>query len=147
MKSLWSFCGAVITGIIISVVIACDKQNQNEMLLQAASESAQKSYEALLAGRYQQFLSLRHEGDSLPEAYREQLLTAYRQFIAEQQKAHGGINSVNVSRSVFATGKAGNESDTLRNEVYVYLLFNYADSVQEEIVVPMVERNGEWKMK
>ena len=147
MKSFWSFCGAIIISIMASTVISCSKENHNEMLLQAASEAALKSYEALLDGNYERFLSLRHEGDSLPEAYREQLLTSYRQFVDEQQKAHGGINAVNISRSVFAAGKAGSETDTLRNEVYVYLLINYTDSVQEEIVVPMIERNGEWKMK
>jgi len=29
----------------------------------------------------------------------------------------------------------------------VFLMLNYADSLHEEIVVPMVMRNGEWKMK
>jgi len=29
----------------------------------------------------------------------------------------------------------------------VYLILHYRDSVTEEIVVPMVDDDGEWKMK
>ena len=31
--------------------------------------------------------------------------------------------------------------------VYAFLLLSYNDSTQEEITVPMVEVNGEWKIK
>ena len=37
--------------------------------------------------------------------------------------------------------------DSTQQYVQVFLNLNYADSTQEEIVVAMVERAGEWKMK
>ena len=57
---------------------------------------------------------------------------------AQQKKAHKGICSVTAGRAV---------ADTVDHIIQVFLMINYADSVQEEIVVPMVERGGEWKMK
>ena len=106
---------------------------------EAAMSSAQQSYERLLkGGDYEAFLKGRADADSLPQHYREELLLSYKQFAAQQKKAHKGICSVTAGRAV---------ADTVNHIIQVFLMINYADSVQEEIVVPMVERGGEWKMK
>jgi hypothetical protein len=49
-----------------------------------------------------------------------------------------GVTSFTASRATM---------DSTLQLMQVFLLVNYADSMQEEIVVPMVERNGKWKMK
>jgi hypothetical protein len=58
--------------------------------------------------------------------------------MAQQQAAHGGISSVMATNV---------QMDSTQNVMQVFLMLNYADSLHEEIVVPMVMRNGEWKMK
>ena len=106
---------------------------------QQAALAAEGYYRHLLAGEYEQFLQGRVGSDSLPEAYREQLLTGYRQFMAQQQDKHGGITAVSVS-SV--------RTDSLDAYTSVFLLLCYGDSTQEEIVVPMVDAgDGRWRMK
>jgi len=106
---------------------------------QQAALAAEGYYRHLLAGEYEQFLEGRVGTDSLPEAYREQLLTGYRQFMAQQQEKHGGITTVSVS-SV--------RTDSLDAYTSVFLLLCYGDSTQEEIVVPMVDAgDGRWRMK
>ena len=37
--------------------------------------------------------------------------------------------------------------DQWQQVVYAFLLLQFRDSTQEEIVVPMVERDGEWVLK
>ena len=37
--------------------------------------------------------------------------------------------------------------DSTLQVMQVFLILNYNDSVREQIVVPMVESDGEWKMK
>lgn len=103
-----------------------------------AMEMAQQSYTALAQGDYAQFLSARAGMDSIPDSYREQLLTSYKQFVRQQQHAHGGIASVEALRA---------QADSTLHIMQVYLSLHFADSTREEIVVPMVEYNGMWKMK
>ena len=103
-----------------------------------AGLAAQGYYRHLVAGEYERFLEGRVGADSLPDDYREQLLAGYRQFIAQQQKAHQGIREVRVSTA---------STDSLAGSVNVMLILSFGDSIDEEIVVPMVEHNGSWRMK
>ena len=103
-----------------------------------AAKAAKAYYDHLVAGRYEHFLDGKVGGDSLPADYREQLLTSCQQFMAQQEKAHQGISDVRISNV---------RKDSLTDYVSVFLLLCYADSMQEEIVVPMVEHNGQWRMK
>ena len=103
-----------------------------------AAQAAKTYYDHLMAGRYDEFLGGRVGADSLSAAYREQLFTACQQFVAQQAKAHQGVSDIRISNA---------RTDTLANYVSVFLLLCYADSMQEEIVVPMVEHNGRWCMK
>ena len=103
-----------------------------------AALAAKGYYTHLVKGEYEQFLEGKAGGDSLPDAYREQLLTGYKQFMAQQQTAHRGIREVQVSTA---------RKDTLADYVSVMLILCYGDSTNEEIVVPMVEHNGCWRMK
>ena len=106
---------------------------------QQASFAAQGYYRHLAAGECELFLEGVAGSDSLPKDYREQLIVGYRQFVAEQRKAHGGIAAVKASNTV---------TDTLSGSINVFLLLQYSDSIEEEIVVPMVEQKpGQWRMK
>lgn len=114
---------------------ACSSEKTPEAL---AMETAQLSYEALSQGNYEQFLAARIDGDSIPDDYRAQLLTGYKQFVSQQTNAHGGIALVEALRA---------QADSTLHVMQVFLALHYADSTHEEIVVPMVEFNGQWKLK
>ena len=114
--------------------VGCGSATPEEL----ASLAAEGYYRHLVAGEYEQFLQGRVGCDSLPEDYREQLLTGYKQFMAQQQTAHQGIQSVQASNA---------SRDTTLQLMQVFLLLQYGDSTQEEIVVPMVEQEGRWRMK
>ena len=116
-------------------LIGCSKSVSSE---QQAMETVQESYDALIKGDYETFLNGRARMDSIPSSFREQLLVAYKQFVKQQEKAHQGIASFTVTRA---------EMDSINHQMQVFLMVCYADSVQEEIVVPMVEHQGKWMMK
>lgn len=101
-------------------------------------EAARQSYAALAQGDYEQFLAMRADVENMPSGYREELLTAYRQFVSQQAHAHGGIALVEALRA---------EADSTLRVMQVFLTLHYGDSTHEEIVVPMVELNGQWKLK
>ena len=118
---------------------------------QQAALAAEGYYRHLVAGEYEKFLEGRVGADSLPDSYREQLLTGYKQFMAQQQRVHQGIVSVSLCRQKLKEGDHDSglpvTVDTLAGYTSVFLLLCYGDSTQEEIVVPMVEHNGRWRMR
>ena len=128
MKCLPAFLLALL------LCIACSNPSPEEL----ASIAAKGYYMHLLNGEYEAFLEGKEGSDSLPEDYREQLLTSYRQFMAQQNQNHHGILDVRVSNAT---------TDTVSKYTNVFLVLCFGDSVNEEIVVPMVERNGSWRMK
>jgi hypothetical protein len=56
----------------------------------------------------------------------------------QQEIIHRGISEVRV---VIA------KTDTLQKYTNVFMMLCFGDSTNEEIVVPMVERDGRWMMK
>ena len=115
-------------------LMGCEEASREDK----AKEAAQEYYQALLNGDYQAFLDGRAHMDSIPDSFREQLLTAFKQFMHQQQEAHQGVVSFVPTRA---------EDDSLLQVMQVFMMVNYGDSTREEIVVPMVEHQGKWMMK
>ena len=126
------------------VLGACSSATKEEL----ASLAAKGYYEHLIHGEYEQFYEGMDQrtlpGDSTAQvlsadsAYRSQMLDNLRQFMARQEKEHHGILEVRVSNAA---------TDTVQQFTNVFLVLCFGDSTNEEIVVPMVERNGSWRMK
>jgi len=115
---------------------ACEEKIAPEDM---AAMSAKGYYGHLIAGEYDAYLAGINGVDSLPAGYREQLITNARQFMARQKEEHGGIAGVEVIRA---------KADSTSGYVNVFLLLTFADSLHEEIVVPMLETSlAEWRMK
>ena len=127
--------------ILLTVLAACGSATKEEL----ASLAAKGYYDHLIHGEYEQF----YEGmdqRTLPDgttlstdsAYRSQMLDNLRQFMARQAQEHRGVLEVRVSNAT---------TDTVQQLTNVFLVLCFADSTNEEIVVPMVERQGTWRMK
>ena len=121
--------------ILIVIVVACSTGVSRE---EQAALAAKGYYTHLVQGEYEQFVEGRFMVDSLPADYRSQLIEGYKQFVAQQLEARKGIQEVSVSRAY---------TDSLAGYTNVLLMLCYGDSTTEEVVVPMVERNGRWMMK
>jgi len=128
MRSLPAFL------LVLLFCMACANPSPEEL----ASMAAKGYYTHLVQGEYEAFLEGKDGADSLPDDYREQLLTSYRQFMAQQNRDHHGILDIRISNAT---------TDTTLSYTNVFLVLCFGDSVNEEIVVPMVERNGSWRMK
>ena len=103
-----------------------------------ASHTARRLYQALYQGDCETFLDSRLTAGEMPTSYRKAMLTNLKQHVAKTRDMHRGVGSIEVSHAVMGS--------TL-HIMQVLLILNYADATKEEIVVPMVESNGEWKMK
>ena len=129
---------------LLGFVAACGGASREEL----ASLAAKGYYTHLIHGEYEQFFEGMDQrtlpGDSTAlvlsadSAYRSQMLDNLRQFMAQQEQAHRGVLEVRVSNAT---------TDTVQQLTNVFLVLCFADSTNEEVVVPMVERNGAWRMK
>ena len=121
--------------VLVNLVCACGGATKEEL----ASLAAKGYYNHLIHGEYEQFYEGMDQREFTSEAdYRSQMLDNLRQFMARQEKEHRGILEVRVSNAT---------TDTVQQFTHVFLVLCFGDSTHEEIVVPMVERNGAWRMK
>ena len=128
---------AFLAGLVSLVFLGADCGN-GPSKEELAGLAAKGYYQHLIAGEYEQFVEGRLMADSLPADYRLQLIEGYKQFVAQQLEARKGIQEVTVSRAY---------TDSLADYTNVLLMLCYGDSTTEEVVVPMVEHNGRWRMK
>ena len=127
--------------VLLAVLAACGSATKEEL----ASLAAKSYYDHLIHGEYEQFYEgmdqrTLPDGTALSDeaAYHSQMLDNLRQFMARQAQEHRGILEVRVSNAT---------TDTVQQLTNVFLVLCFADSTNEEIVVPMVERQGTWRMK
>ena len=126
------------------LLVACSSKTPEE----EASEAALSYYQRLLEGYPDGLLAAKAGSDSLPDDYRQQLKQNYLQYAKDMERLHGGLQAVAISEN-----PARRDSITLHSTfhtqqvVYTYLLLSFRDSTKEEITVPMVQENGEWRIK
>ena len=122
------------------LLFACGSKSDSETLTseQQAMEACRSYYEALYDGQYEIFLNGRVNADEMPESYRQAMLTNLKQHVRQVESCHHGVKDIEISHT---------QMDTTLHMMQVFLLVSYGDTTKEEIVVPMVEIDGEWKLK
>ena len=129
----WKLALTVFIGSVF--FIACSGVSKEEL----ASLAAKGYYEHLIHGEYEHFLEGKDGLDSnIDKEYWDQLLGNCHQFSRQQENSHRGVREVRV-----VTAK----TDTVQKYTNVFIVLCFGDSTNEEIVVPMVERDGRWLMK
>jgi len=121
----------------LSCWVGCSEELSPE---QQAAEAAQNYYQRLLDGYPDGFLVGKASYDQYPSDYRQQLVKANELYMKDMKQKHNGLRAVAVSPNVGRT-------DSTLHVVYAFLLLSYGDSTQEEVIVPMVQVDGEWKMR
>lgn len=127
--------------ILIAVALllaACGEKRKNVDQGKLAAKAAKYYYEQLLKGDYEAFLNNENRTNNLPDNYRKQLLLNLKQFVAQQDSVHHGIDSITLGASHFSAKD---------NTASVFLLFYYGDKTTEQVVVPMVKEHGKWILR
>ena len=127
--------------ILIAVALllaACGEKKKNVDQGKLAAKAAKYYYEQLLKGDYEAFLNNENRTNNLPYNYRKQLLLNLKQFVAQQDSVHHGIDSITLGASHFSAKN---------NTASVFLLFCYGDKTTEQVVVPMVKERGKWILR
>ena len=66
------------------------------------------------------------------------MLLNAQMYVEQQQDEHKGMSKVDILSA---------KADTARHVADVFLRISYGDSTKEQIIVPMIEVKGEWKMR
>lgn len=103
-----------------------------------ALKAAKMYYDCLLAGEYDKFVDGINGIEGKPDDYKRQLQGSAKMFVDVHKKRNGGIVAVTAVRA---------ERDSVAGCTYAYLRFTLGDSLNEQVVVQMVEEKGVWKMK
>jgi thioredoxin-related protein len=113
---------------------ACSEKHEDDK----AAMAAKNYYSMLIEGKYAEFIDATVNTGNLPRSYKEQLVTNIKQFASVQKEERGGIKDVKVVSSTYNKKKTAAD---------VLLVLCYKDSASEEVVVPMVEKDGKWLMR
>ena len=105
---------------------------------QLVAQTAQLYYESLLQGRYDEFVGGLDSHIGASAGYEEELTANAKMFLERQRELRGGISSVAVADA---------ELDKPHHTAQVFLVFSYGDGSSEQVLVPMVERDGVWLMR
>ncbi len=123
--------------------LACSEEHKNDM---AAAKAAKEYYDSLLAGNSEFFVRGMYLADTIPDGYREELEANARMFVARQNEEHHGIHEVRIMNCVNDTLKVAGKQHSVHT-ANAFLVFCFGDSLNEEVVVPMVEHKGRWLMR
>jgi len=127
---------------IVFSCLSCSERQDKD----AAARVAKEYYDSLLAGNAAFFVRGMYLPDTIPDDYREQLEANARMFVARQKDEHHGVYDVRILNCVNDTVLSADKRSTVRT-ANAFLVLCFGDSLNEEIVVPMVEHKGRWLMK
>ncbi len=122
--------------VLLLAICACSRQEQTPE--EQAGIAAKEYYDCLLAGDFDGFLHGKAGMDSVPGNYRAQMVTACEKYRQELEQMHGGLATVTISTA---------KCDSTQQVMHAFLLLHFKDSVKEEVIVPMVQLSGQWKMR
>lgn len=120
---------------VAMVIVACTSSlDEGEVAARAAKEY----YGYLIQGNIASFVDGHYRPDSIPDTYREQLITNTKMYVNQQNEEHRGIKDIRI---------VDTKTDMQKHAANVFLVLSFGDSTSEEIVVPMVESGGVWYLR
>ena len=112
----------------------------------AAARAAKEYYDSLFAKNYAYFVRGMYLPDTIPPAYREQLEANASMFVGRMESEHHGVCDVRIMRFVNDTVASPDKKSHVHTSD-VFLVLCLGDSLNEEVVVPMLYHKGRWVMR
>lgn len=121
------------------IAVACSDKPATVKSEQLAGHAAVQYYGYLLRGDFTAFVDGLDYPNPMPKDYRALQEKNAAMFVHEQDSLRGGIKKVNLSKADIMPADS--------SAAAVYLLLTFGNNTSEEVLVPMVRRNGKWLMK
>ncbi len=128
---------ACLSLVVMGGLLSCTGKKEPQQS-EIAARTAKIYYNHLLKGEYEQFLEGRFSPQNTPASYRKQMIEVYKTFVSRQDSLHKGIDSVTINDAKYsAKHKTAN----------VFLTLHFGDATHEEVLVPMILKQGTWYMR
>lgn len=124
------------------MLASCSEEQNTD----AAAHAAKVYYDSLVAGNNSYFVRGMYLPDTIPAGYREQLEANANMFMARMTQEHGGVKDVSIMNCVNDTVVSADGRISVHT-ANAFLVLRFGDSLNEEIVVPMIEHKGRWLMR
>ena len=140
--TLLTTLGRVASILAITICLAACKGENNEekhdprMLLEADVEAM---YDHYIQGEYAVYVDQMESLDDKPESYRQQMADLMKQRHRQQEEDHNG--------GPIACHVKDLKIDHTEQYCEAYIVVNYKDSTEEEILLPLVFKGGKWRLK
>ena len=102
----------------------------------AVRKAAERDYELLIDGKYDAFIAEIAYANQMSQEYRAQMTDLVHEHAASLSRQHGGLVSAQAVGDTIANGQA-----------HVFLQLAFKDETVEEVGLPMVKVEDEWKMQ
>ncbi len=124
--------------ILLLMAAGCGQKDQGDTFTNESVQQAARHYYTLfIRGDARQFVEGMAGAESFAEDYREQMRNVVAQAAKGLERKGGVVRVEAISDTLYAADSTA----------YVYLDLVFADSVHEQVGVPMVFVGGYWKMK
>jgi hypothetical protein len=121
--------------IVAALFVACSGEIDQEQLV---ANTALLYCQYLIDGKYDDFVAGIDQHVEQAEGYEEELRDNAKMFVVAQAKTRGGLVGIE---------KVGAEVNSDEHTASAFIRLHYADSTTEQVVMPMVERDGVWLMR
>lgn len=120
------------------LLTACKGEEQSKTPAGPAKEEVERIYNLFVQGRYAAYVDEMASCDSMPTAYRQQMIDLFKQHARMQQQRNGGaVKGTVEAMDVTPNGQHAN----------VFLRVLYDDQSHEEIMISMVKVGDRWRLE
>ncbi|MBO7068339.1 MAG: hypothetical protein J6W52_06635 [Bacteroidaceae bacterium] len=123
--------------LFIFLLMACEKPVQETFSHESVQQAAQHYYMLLIQGEARQFVEGMSNAETFTEDYKEQMQNVIAQAAKGIAKKGGVVRVEALSDTLYVADSTA----------YVFLDLVFADSIHEQIGLPMVFQKGVWRMK
>lgn len=116
---------------------SCTKTNPDTFSDESVRQAAQRYYTYFINGDAKQFVEGMADSPSFSEDYSRQMQSVIAQAAKELAKKGGVVRVEALSDSLYTTDSTA----------YVFLDLVFADSIHEQVGLPMIFQNSKWRMR
>ena len=122
---------------LVALLASCTKTAPDTFSHESVQQAAQRYYTYFVNGDAKQFVEGMADSQTFPEDYTRQMQDVIAQAAKELDRKGEVVRVEALSDSLYAADSTA----------YVFLDLVFADSVHEQVGVPMVFERGHWRVK
>lgn len=129
--------------LMVAVILLSSCRHGENPDHERSRKAAEKAYQLLINGKYDDFVQQIYYADSLTDTYRRQLADRMAEYMQTESDRRGGIVSAIATYDTLF-----NTSDSLFPlQAHVFLELTFGDGSQHEVGVPMVKVGKHWRLQ